>query len=106
MNTRSFLIGMAFCCMLMSSTLAQKNTVKQAQNPGWQKEWKQVDSLSDIGLPKSAMLVVDRIYSASKSGKDLPQFIKAVIYRIKLNSYFRQDFLEGTFQANPAIDTG
>jgi len=82
--------------MLMSSTLAQKNTVKQAQNPGWQKEWKQVDSLSDIGLPKSAMLVVDRIYSASKSGKDLPQFIKAVIYRIKLNSYFRQDFLEGT----------
>jgi hypothetical protein len=83
--------------MLMSSvTLAQKITVKQSQIPGWQKEWKQVDSLSDIGLPKSAMVVVDRIYSASKSGKDLPQFIKAVIYKIKLNSYFRQDFLEGT----------
>ena len=96
MNTRSLLFGMALSLILMSSTFAQKNAKRASQTPGWQKEWKQVDSLSDLGLPKSAIDIVDRIYMASKAGKDLPQFIKAVIYRIKLNSFFREDFLAGT----------
>ena len=99
MNIRVFVLGMALCLGLMSSVaMGQKIAKPAAASQGWEKEWKQVDSLSDIGLPKSAMEIVDRIYLASKSGKDLPQFIKAVIYKIKLNSYFREDFLIATIR--------
>jgi hypothetical protein len=99
MNTRSLFFGLAFCLVLMSSvTQAQKNVKREAQTPGWQKEWKQVDSLSDIGLPKSALEIVDRIYTSAKSSKDDSQFIKAVIYKIKLNSSFREDFMAGTIR--------
>ena len=94
MTTRFVLLGLAFGCALMSTvTLAQKNTLPAVHSPSWQKEWKQVDSLSDRGLPKSAIEIVDRIYKTSKSGKDTPQFIKAIIYKIKLNSFFSEDFL-------------
>jgi len=97
MNTLSILFGMISGCLLMSPvTMAQKNTPLALHSPLWQSEWKQVDSLSDVGLPKSAMTIVEKIYSASKSGNDLPQFTKAVLYKIKLNSFFREDFLAGT----------
>lgn len=35
-------------------------------SPGYEKQWKKVDSLSELGLPKSALEVVDRIYSRAK----------------------------------------
>ena len=99
MNTRLSFIGVALSFMLMSPVVfAQKNTKKETKFPDRQKEWKQADSLSDQGLPKSAMEIVDRIYQSSKSGKDTPQFIKAVIYKIKLNSFFREDFLVSTIR--------
>ncbi len=97
MNTRSFFFGTALSFILLSPVaFAQKSINKGTHSPAWQKEWKQVDSLADQGLPKSAMEIVERIYGSSKSGKDIPQFIKAVIYKIRLNSFFREDFLVGT----------
>jgi len=99
MNTRSFFFGTALCFILLSPvTFAQKSINKGTPSPSWQKEWKQVDSLADQGLPKSAMEIVEKIYRSSKSGKDIPQFIKAVIYKIRLNSFFREDFLVGTIR--------
>ncbi|MCX6287902.1 MAG: MG2 domain-containing protein [Bacteroidetes bacterium] len=99
MNTRLVFFGMALGLLLMSSALfAQKNVKPSPKAAGWLKEWKQVDSLSDQGLPKSAMEIVDRIYQSSKSANDLSQFIKAIIYKIKLNSFFREDFLVGTIR--------
>ncbi|MCX6283992.1 MAG: MG2 domain-containing protein [Bacteroidetes bacterium] len=99
MNTRSFFFGTALCLILLSPlAIAQKSINKETHSPAWQKEWKQVDSLSDLGLPKSAMEIVERIYLSSKSGKDIPQFIKTVIYKIKLNSFFREDFLVTTLR--------
>jgi len=97
MNTRTLVFGMALGLMLMPSFLFGQKNVKPSQPAvSWQKEWKQADSLADQGLPKSAMEIVEKIYTASKSGKDIPQFIKAVIYKIRLNSFFREDFLVST----------
>ena len=97
MNIRVLFFGMVLGLLSISSAgLAQKNNKKEAQSPGWQKEWEQVDSLAGLGLPKSALEIVDRIYLSAKTSKDDPQFIKAVIYKIKLNSTFRDDFMVGT----------
>ena len=49
-------------------------------------QWKKVDSLSNLGLPKSALVIVNKIYDQAKKEKNDPQYIKAVIYRLKLKA--------------------
>jgi hypothetical protein len=58
--------------------------------------WKQVDSLTNLGQPKSALEVVNNIYRQARTVKNDPQFIKAIIYRIRLNSEFQEDYLVQT----------
>ena len=58
--------------------------------------WKQVDSLANLGLPKSALEIVDQIYAQAKTEKNDPQVIKSIIYRIRLNSDFQENFLATT----------
>ena len=71
---------------------------KQGLSSGYQKQWKQVDSLNNIGLPKSALEVVDKIFSRAKKEKNDPQFLKAIIYRTKLQGDFREDVLESSIR--------
>ncbi len=58
--------------------------------------WKQVDSLTGIGQPKSALAKVDLIYERAKKDNNEAELIKAILYKIRLNSDFREDFLIGT----------
>jgi hypothetical protein len=58
--------------------------------------WKQVDSLTNLGQPKSALAVVNNIYHQARAVKNDPQFIKAIIYRIRLNSEFQENYLVQT----------
>ncbi len=53
--------------------------------------WKKVDSLSNLGLPKSALEIVNTIYDQAKKEKNDPQYIKAFIYRLKLKADFMED---------------
>jgi hypothetical protein len=54
--------------------------------------WQKVDSLSNLGLPKSAIEVVSAIYNLAKKEKNDPQFIKSIMYKLKLQSEFQEDF--------------
>jgi hypothetical protein len=54
-------------------------------------EWKKVDSLSNLGLPKSALVIVNKIYDQAKKEKNDPQYIKAIIYKLKLKADYRED---------------
>ncbi|MGA2822682.1 MAG: alpha-2-macroglobulin family protein, partial [Bacteroidales bacterium] len=54
-------------------------------------QWKKVDSLSNLGLPKSALIIVNKIYDQAKKEKNDPQYIKAVIFRLKLKADYRED---------------
>ncbi len=58
--------------------------------------WKQADSLANLGQPKSALEIVEKIYSQAKTAGDDPQVIKAIIYRIRLNSEFQENFLKNS----------
>ena len=56
-------------------------------------EWKEVKSLVDKGLPKSALSTVDELYKDAKAENNTAQFVKAILYRIRLVSDYEEDFL-------------
>lgn len=58
--------------------------------------WKSVDSLTNLGQSRSALEIVDKIYNKSRLEKNSPQVLKAILYRIRLNSDFQEDFLNQT----------
>jgi len=60
----------------------------------YENEWKEVESLVNKGLPQSALQTVEKIYSAAKDENNAPQFLKASIYRIKLQADYQEDFME------------
>jgi len=78
------------CCSLTTS--AKPNTPPD-QPTTFDKQWKAVDSLSNQGLPKSALEIVNRVFLNSKAEKNNPQFIKSIIYKAKLRSEFMEDAL-------------
>jgi uncharacterized protein YfaS (alpha-2-macroglobulin family) len=65
----------------------------------YEKEWKKVDSLSNKGLTQSAIDVVNGIYKKAKAENNAPQFIKAVIHRMKFESYVEEYSAEKTINA-------
>src|ERR1035437_3096956 len=53
-------------------------------------EWKKVDSLTAKGLNKSALEVVSGIYEKAKIENNGPQFVKAIIHRMKFEQYMEE----------------
>ncbi len=60
----------------------------------YKKEWKTVDSLDRLGLPKSALEVVEKIYKLAKADKNNDQIIKAIMYRMKYISASEENAFE------------
>jgi len=67
-------------------------TSHQSPNIHYEKQWVKVDSLTKSGLPRSALKIVDQIYTRAKSEKNNPEMVKAILYRIRLNSDFQENF--------------
>ncbi len=55
--------------------------------------WKSVDSLIKLGQPRSALDIVNKIYTEARRENDTQQYLKAVLYRIRINSEFQEDFI-------------
>lgn len=60
--------------------------------------WQRADSLAGAGLPNSALAVVDQIYTLANEDQDDPQLVKAIVFRIGLNSTFQENFPLGAIQ--------
>ncbi len=56
----------------------------------YSKEWKKVDSLASKGLTKTALEVVNAIYDKAKFENNAPQFVKAIIHRMKFEQYMEE----------------
>ena len=56
-------------------------------------EWIKADSLLTAGQPQSAGKIVDKIYAAAQQEKNVPQFIKAVIYRLRVTDSYEEEAL-------------
>lgn len=63
-----------------------------AQNTFEQINYK-IDSLTDIGLPKSALKEVDKLEETARKNNDPSKQIRAVIYRMNLQSYIEENAL-------------
>ena len=59
------------------------STQRQMTLKDYPKEWKQIDSLENQGLLRSAMEKVDALYTRAKQEKESAQVLKALIYRSK-----------------------
>ncbi len=64
-----------------------------AQN-GYSPEWQKVDSLVALGQARSALELVILVYDKAKADGQANQFLKAVLYRMKLESDFEEDYSE------------
>jgi len=79
------------------------------QEKDYADQWKQVDEFVQQGLPRSAIQVLDKIFTEAKAEENEPQFIKALIYRVSLQGQFEEDHLVGainTFQTELATSKG
>lgn len=56
----------------------------------YDKEWRKVDSLTQKGLTQSALEVVTGIYNKAKSENNAPQFVKAIIHRMKFEQQMEE----------------
>lgn len=63
----------------------------KSDDPKFKKEWQKVDSLVSKGLPKSALEIVDVIYAKAKAKDIQPQYIKALIYKMKFADQVEED---------------
>lgn len=57
----------------------------------YSKEWKRVDSLAAKGLNKSALDLVKLIYGKAKKEENHPQIVKAILHRMRFESYMEEE---------------
>lgn len=58
------------------------------------REWQTVDSLSNLGQSQTALEIVTRIYDQTKASNQADQFVKASMYRMRLEADFQEDYYE------------
>jgi len=102
MKTRPAILGFVLFFMVLSLVAQNSHpgppTHQITSSPNHQfagfsydRQWKKVDSLSNLGLPKSALLIVNKIYDLAKKEKNDAQYIKTVIFKLKLKADYREE---------------
>ncbi|MBN8703004.1 MAG: hypothetical protein J0M08_08060 [Bacteroidetes bacterium] len=97
---RIYLVVLILILAILTTTAAimYKTSDKSDGKPAatYKKDWEKVDSLTNEGLAKSALQVVDDIYKKSISDKNSIQSIKAILHQLKLTSYVDENFFSTT----------
>ncbi len=92
-------------CLFLVATLAL-HAAKLPGEPDYNKLWKSVDSLVSKGLTKTALEAVDKIYILAKNDNHAGQFVKAVIYKMKLQDLYQEEsYVLIINQLNSEIET-
>lgn len=60
-------------------------------NDNYKNQWDSVDARIKTGLPKSALEIVNEVYQKSKASGNASQFIKSILYKIKLRSDYEEN---------------
>ena len=88
--------SLLFVCLLFCK-LAMPGSLNDPARPSNQPVsnpdslWIQVDSLVAAGLPKSALELVNTLYDQARFVQDDPGLVKAILYRIRLQSEFMEN---------------
>ena len=104
MKRQIIILTLVFCCAAFLSNSVFGSNIEKT-NP-YDKDWKTVDSLIGKGLTKTALEVVGKIYTTAKKENNTGQFVKAVIYKMKLQDQYQEEsFVLIINQLNAEIDT-
>ncbi|MBN1638751.1 MAG: hypothetical protein JW866_07280, partial [Ignavibacteriales bacterium] len=98
MNSRKyigfFVIGaIALFVTIYAITNETFNYQRYSNMESFEKEWAKVDSLEKKGLPKSAMEVVEKIYSKAKEIDNPAQIVKSLIHLMKYKTQLEEEGL-------------
>ncbi|MBN1308304.1 MAG: hypothetical protein JXA18_10335 [Chitinispirillaceae bacterium] len=88
-NSRYFIITLFLSFFFTALYAARKDTTPPQEL--YSASWRVVDSLIDNGLTGSALDTVDLVYSTAKNASNSEQMVKALIYRMRLESYKEED---------------
>ncbi len=77
--------------LILSLLFCFKTSIAQVK---YDKITSKIDSLANIGLPKSALKLVDQLDDLARKNNNAPQQVRAVIYRMTFQSYLEEDALE------------
>ncbi|MBK9524103.1 MAG: hypothetical protein IPO39_04985 [Bacteroidetes bacterium] len=96
-RTKTLLVLSIFAVFFGTITLALQQ--KQKQKPvnstpsteSYKQSWERVDELTEKGLSKSALEVVQTIYQKAKQEHNSAELVKAVIHRMKFQSYTEEN---------------
>jgi uncharacterized protein YfaS (alpha-2-macroglobulin family) len=82
--------------------LLHKEASTKATLPGikiiYDKSWEKIDSLIEKGLTQSALDEVMIVYTASKAENNAPEFVKAIMYKMKLQNTYQEDSYENSIK--------
>lgn len=84
-----FIVIISICSIVGAFSIYNHQTISFRQalifpkGSTYAREWKKVDSLAGKGLTKSALELVQAIYDKAKAENNAPQFVKAIIHRMK-----------------------
>ena len=92
--SKPFLVALitvsALAAAFTISTKKSKMLLIFPKGSSYEKQWKMVDSLADKGLNKSALELVNDIYSKAKSENNSAQFVKAIIHRMRFEQQMEE----------------
>jgi len=81
-----------YFAIYQSPKAAAEPAVYLVKGNSYDKEWLRVDSLSRLGLYRSALDLTNQIYDKAKKENNSPQVVKAIMHRLK----FEDTFVEGS----------
>lgn len=72
----------------------------------YEKEWKRIDSLTNIGLTRSALEITEAILKKAKQDNNSAQVAKALIHKLKFESYLQEeDYIKAIFDLKKESDS-
>ncbi|HUI93049.1 MAG TPA: alpha-2-macroglobulin family protein [Chitinivibrionales bacterium] len=98
-------IGALLSFLCLSCSAGDKALVA-ANKEKFTRSWRTIDSLHNLGLTQSVLNAVDTVYKKAKAASNADQMIKAVIYRMRYESYKEEDaFVKALERLNGELST-
>lgn len=89
-----FLGSLVFAISIIYNPNNTMKPISYGKFDNYEKLWKRVDSCEAKGLTETALKVVEAIYAKAKLENNAPQFVKAVLHRMKFKQYKEEFSLE------------
>jgi len=87
----TFLVAIIYSQKESGKTKGKETLNFNYDNSKYESLWKSADSLSKKGLTRSVIKVVDGIYDKAKKEENAPQFVRAMLYKLKYESYIEEE---------------